>query len=92
MRVNGAAPADDKKDDHKTSEKKGIDSAEDIARLAFGFVKVAGTTIGGLDAEDDVRLLRVRTKKMELVIVPGERFIPSIYDSAAVKRLIDFMI
>ena len=48
-----------------------MDNAEDVARLAFNFVKIAGNTVEGLDAEDDVRLLRVRTKKVELVIVPG---------------------
>ena len=72
--MNGAASADDKKNGERPSEKKGIDCAEDVARLAFDFVKVAGSTIEGLDVEDDVRLLRVRTKKVELVIVPGKHF------------------
>jgi dynein light chain roadblock-type len=31
----------------------------------------AGSLVDELDKEDDVRLLRLRTKKNELVIVPG---------------------
>ena len=51
-----------------------MDSAEDVARMAFDFVRVAGNTLEGLDAEDNVRLLRMRTKKVEFVIVPGRTF------------------
>jgi len=48
-----------------------MQSAEDVARLVFSFVESAGTLVNGLDNEEEVRLLRVRTKKNELVIVPS---------------------
>jgi hypothetical protein len=48
-----------------------MQSAEDVARLVFSFVESAGTMVNGLDNEEEVKLLRVRTKKNELVIVPS---------------------
>lgn len=48
-----------------------MQSAEDVARLVFKFVEAAGAFVDGLDKDEEVRLLRVRTKKNELVIVPS---------------------
>lgn len=48
-----------------------MQSAEDVARLVFNFVEAAGAFVDGLDKDEEVRLLRVRTKKNELVIVPS---------------------
>lgn len=45
--------------------------AEEVARMVWAFVGAAGTMVEGLDAEDEVKLLRLRTRKNELVIVPG---------------------
>jgi hypothetical protein len=54
-------------------KKKGTRKAEEVARLVYEFVKSAGNMIGELNGEvDEAKLLRVRTKKNELVIVPGE--------------------
>ncbi|KAI9663267.1 MAG: hypothetical protein M1821_008315 [Bathelium mastoideum] len=50
----------------------GIHSAEDVAKLVYNFVGAAGSMIQELDGNDEVKLLRVRTKKNELVIVPGK--------------------
>ena len=56
------------------AEKKGTRNAEDVARLVYGFVKSAGSMIEELNGDnDEAKLLRVRTKKNELVIVPGRR-------------------
>ena len=52
----------------------GLQSAEDVARLVLEFVTAAGTMVDSLDHEDELRLLRLRTKKNELVIVPSEYF------------------
>lgn len=49
----------------------GMHSAEDVARLVYSFVTAAGSMIKELDEGDEAKLLRVRTKKNELVIVPG---------------------
>ncbi|KAI9786389.1 MAG: hypothetical protein M1839_006849 [Geoglossum umbratile] len=46
-------------------------TAEEYAGMVWGFVQAAGGLIRGLDGEDDMKLLRLRTKKHELVIVPG---------------------
>lgn len=51
----------------------GLKSAEAMARMVWAFVGAAGGLVTGLDPEDEVKLLRLRTKKQEFVIVPGER-------------------
>jgi hypothetical protein len=53
-----------------------MQSAEDVARLVFKFVEAAGSFVDGLDKDEEVRLLRVRTKKNELVIVPSTAITP----------------
>ena len=50
----------------------GMQSAEDVASAVWKFFGAAGSLIDGLDKDDDLRLLRLRTKKNELVIVPGK--------------------
>lgn len=52
-------------------KESGIHSAEDVASLVWSFLKAAGTLVDEMDKEDEVKLLRLRTKKNELVIVPG---------------------
>lgn len=52
--------------------KKGTRRAEEVAGLVWRFVQSAGSMIEELNGEaDEAKLLRVRTKKNELVIVPG---------------------
>jgi predicted regulator of Ras-like GTPase activity (Roadblock/LC7/MglB family) len=52
-----------------------MQSAEGVARMVWSFVEAAGGLVEGLDKEDEVKLLRVRTKKHELVIVPDSKFL-----------------
>lgn len=51
----------------------GLQSAEDVARIVWNFAKVAGDMLQELNGpiDDDMKLLRIRAKKTELVIVPG---------------------
>ncbi|KAF1991667.1 hypothetical protein K402DRAFT_409781 [Aulographum hederae CBS 113979] len=58
-----------------TEKKSGLQSAEELARLVWGFVNAAGTMINGLDENDEMKLLRLRTKKNELVIVPDSKYL-----------------
>ncbi|KAL6710832.1 hypothetical protein ACN47E_007889 [Coniothyrium glycines] len=53
----------------------GIQSAEDVASMVWSFLTAAGALVDGLDKDDEVKLLRLRTKKNELVIVPDPKFI-----------------
>ncbi|CAI6260781.1 unnamed protein product [Periconia digitata] len=53
----------------------GIHNAEDVAGMVWAFISAAGSLVEGLDEEDEVKLLRLRTKKNELVIVPDPKFI-----------------
>ncbi|KAF2257307.1 hypothetical protein BU26DRAFT_514008 [Trematosphaeria pertusa] len=68
---SGAAP------ENYTNGKKegGIQSAEDVASMVWSFISAASSLVEGLDKEDEVKLLRLRTKKNELVIVPDPKFI-----------------
>ena len=52
-------------------DKKG-NTAEDIARLVFAFAAEAKSFTEGIDESDEVKLLRLRTRKNEIVIVPGK--------------------
>ena len=45
--------------------------AEEIARMAFAFAAEASTFTESMDKSDEVKLLRLRTRKNEIVIVPG---------------------
>ena len=55
---------------------KGTRNADAVARLVWNFVKNARETTEGLNGEsDEVKLLRLRTRKNELVIVPDAKFL-----------------
>ncbi|SMY24176.1 unnamed protein product [Zymoseptoria tritici ST99CH_1A5] len=57
-------------------KKKGTRNAEDVARLVWRFVQSAGTMIEELNGDsDEAKLLRIRTKTNELVIVPDAKFL-----------------
>lgn len=46
-------------------------TAEDVARMVFAFVAASKGFAEGMDKSDEVKLLRLRTRKTEIVIVPG---------------------
>lgn len=53
-------------------DENGNKTAEHVARLVFAFLSAADKFAEGMEKEDDTKLLRMRTKKNEIVIVPGE--------------------
>ena len=55
---------------HVAEVRKG-NTVEDVARMVFTFVTAAKAFSDGMCTSDDVKLLRMRTKKNEIVIVPG---------------------
>ena len=46
-------------------------SADNVARMVFQFVAATGHLVNGLDEGNEIQLLRLRTRKNEIVIVPG---------------------
>lgn len=54
----------------------GAQTAEDVAKMVYSFVSAAGGLVEGFNKGDEVKLLRLRTKKNELVIVPGSSCSP----------------
>lgn len=55
-------------------QSKKMQIAEDVAQMVYKFVTSAGEMVSELNGtqEDELKLVRLRTKKNELVIVPGE--------------------
>ncbi|KAK3935607.1 hypothetical protein QBC46DRAFT_346438 [Diplogelasinospora grovesii] len=49
--------------------------AEELAAIVWNFVGTAGGLVQELDTEDELKLLRLRTKKQELVIVPHPKYL-----------------
>ncbi|KAL8839648.1 MAG: hypothetical protein Q9170_001654 [Blastenia crenularia] len=47
-------------------------TAEDVARMVFAFLSAANGFADGMEKGDDAKLLRMRTRKNEIVIVPGQ--------------------
>lgn len=59
-------------------QKTGTREAEQVAKLVWNFFRHAGETVEGMfgsgtegDGEDELRLVRLRTRKSEVVVVPG---------------------
>jgi hypothetical protein len=55
-----------------TSEDSTRKTGEDIARAVWKYVQATEGLVEDMDDEDELRLLRVRTKKNELVVVPSK--------------------
>ena len=68
---NGTTAAVEEYEGESKSDRK-TKTAEEVAKMVFEFVDGAKAFAGGLNDNDDVKLLRMRTKKHELVIVPGK--------------------
>lgn len=65
-------PPDDAADGHANGRKEsGMQSAEDVARMVWQFVTAAGALVEELEEGEEVKLLRLRTRKHELMVVPG---------------------
>ncbi|KOS19832.1 Dynein light chain roadblock-type 2 [Escovopsis weberi] len=58
-----------------TEEDSGSQSVEDFAQMIWNFVNDSGQFVQDLDTEDELRLLRLRTKKHEIVIVPDQKYL-----------------
>ncbi|RYP90763.1 hypothetical protein DL770_003096 [Monosporascus sp. CRB-9-2] len=50
-------------------------AAHELAALVWGFLSSAGSLVDEVDAEDELKLLRLRTKKQEVVIVPEHKYL-----------------
>ncbi|KAJ9130446.1 hypothetical protein NKR19_g9885 [Coniochaeta hoffmannii] len=59
------------------SNAQGGDSpaVEELAGMVWNFVNNAGDLIHDLDTEDELKLLRLRSKRQELVIVPDTKYL-----------------
>ncbi|KAI0384441.1 hypothetical protein F5Y04DRAFT_248364 [Hypomontagnella monticulosa] len=50
-------------------------AAQELASMVWSFLSTAGSLVDEIDAEDELKLLRLRTKKQELVIVPEAKYL-----------------
>ncbi|KAH7175462.1 hypothetical protein EDB81DRAFT_874309 [Dactylonectria macrodidyma] len=61
---------------------QGVDQ---FAAMVWNFVNNSGSFVQELDTEDEVKLLRLRTRKQELVIVPDSKYLlVVVHDTAPV--------
>ncbi|KAK2075169.1 hypothetical protein P8C59_009316 [Phyllachora maydis] len=51
------------------------EGSEELAAMVWRFIGTADGLVDELDTEDELKLLRLRTRKRELVIVPDAKFI-----------------
>ncbi|KAI1329948.1 hypothetical protein F5Y16DRAFT_60938 [Xylariaceae sp. FL0255] len=61
--------------DANTSADNETQAAQELASMVWGFLSTAGSLVDEIDPEDELRLLRLRTKKQEFVIVPEPKYI-----------------
>ena len=64
-------PIEEKTTYENERDREGRD-AESVAKMVFTFVSSATGLVTELDGGNDVQLLRLRTRKYEMVIVPGK--------------------
>ncbi|KAI4602171.1 hypothetical protein KJ359_009408 [Pestalotiopsis sp. 9143b] len=50
-------------------------AAQELGSMIWAFLSTAGSLVQEIDTEDELKLLRLRTKKQELVIVPETKYI-----------------
>ncbi|KAF2749068.1 hypothetical protein M011DRAFT_466183 [Sporormia fimetaria CBS 119925] len=73
---NSTLPSSETGDSYTSARKEsGLQSAEDVASMVWSFLGAAGSLVEKLDEEDEVKLLRLRMKKNELIIMPDPNFI-----------------
>ncbi|RDA94589.1 hypothetical protein CP533_2401 [Ophiocordyceps camponoti-saundersi (nom. inval.)] len=57
------------------AEEKEAKGVEDFAAMVWNYVNMSSQLVREVDAEDELRLLRLRTKKREIVIVPDTKYL-----------------
>ncbi|KAI0805522.1 hypothetical protein GGR55DRAFT_280718 [Xylaria sp. FL0064] len=50
-------------------------AAQELASMVWSFLSSAGSLVNDIDSEDELKLLRLRTKKQEFVIVPEPKYL-----------------
>ncbi|OHE96439.1 hypothetical protein CORC01_08202 [Colletotrichum orchidophilum] len=68
----GAAAQQQQQQQNGEEQPQGL---EDFAAKVWNWVNASGTLVLDLDTEDELKLLRLRTKKQELVIVPDPKYL-----------------
>ncbi|ELR10552.1 hypothetical protein VC83_00201 [Pseudogymnoascus destructans] len=61
--------------DDASSGLKDQNGVEELARMVWNYMNATKDLVQGLDEQDEVKLLRLRTKKYELVIVPDSKYL-----------------
>lgn len=69
--------------DPNAAQNAEFQGAEELAGLVWNFVNTAGNLVQELDTEDELKLLRLRTRRQELVIVPDAKYLLiAVHDTA----------
>ena len=68
----GLSENTDGKIDYTRSGSENSKTAEEVAKMVFQFVSTTTGLVNELEKGDDVQLVRLRTRKSEIVVVPGK--------------------
>ncbi|KAI0019898.1 hypothetical protein F4780DRAFT_400672 [Xylariomycetidae sp. FL0641] len=60
--------------DVNANENNETQAAQELGSMVWSFLSTAGSLVDEMDTEDELKLLRLRTKKQELVIVPELKY------------------
>jgi len=71
----GLGESADAKIGYSRSETESSKTAEEVAKMVFQFVSTTTGLVNDLEEGDDVQLVRLRTRKSEIVIVPDAAYI-----------------
>jgi len=72
---NGLVEHTEEKAEYGGESDGGKKSTEAMAKMIFEFVSAAGDLVGDFDEGDEVQLLRLRTRKYEMVIMPDPKYL-----------------
>ncbi|KAI3327025.1 hypothetical protein HD806DRAFT_531617 [Xylariaceae sp. AK1471] len=61
--------------DVTTNTSNETQAAQELASMVWSFMSSAGSLVDEIDTEDELKLLRLRTKKQEFVIVPEPKYL-----------------
>ncbi|KAM0461053.1 hypothetical protein ACHAPV_000915 [Trichoderma viride] len=74
-KARNASTAASFSNDAPAAEEGQSQGIEEFAEMVWNFVNSSGQLVQDVDEEDELKLLRLRTKRQEIVIVPDQKYL-----------------
>ncbi|UKZ67766.1 uncharacterized protein TrAtP1_008924 [Trichoderma atroviride] len=74
-KARNASTAASFSNDAPAAEEGESQAIEEFAEMIWNFVNSSGQLVQDVDEEDELKLLRLRTKRQEIVIVPDQKYL-----------------